>query len=123
MNLRCRRADGEEDASEEELGVHVPRLDEDGQRETDQRVPDRGDPSHTQPIGDQAPGRAGDERNELVSEAERADDVSDAMFLANQVGDNERDGAVEEDEEGDGEERDAEEVGERLQGCDRGRER
>ncbi|CAG9972414.1 unnamed protein product, partial [Clonostachys byssicola] len=84
LNLRGRRAHGEEDASEEELGVHVPRLDEDGQREADQRVPDRGDPSHTQAIRDQAPGRAGDERNELVSEAERADDVADAMLLANE---------------------------------------
>lgn len=44
------------------------------------------------------------------------------MFLADEVGDDEGDGAVEEDEEGDGEERDAEEVCERLEGRCGGRE-
>ncbi|KAH8204638.1 hypothetical protein TruAng_001267 [Truncatella angustata] len=113
-----RGADREEDPDSHETPHAFPalaHLHEAEQAEADDRVSQYGNPAHAQPVAHQTPDGTGDERDDLIDEAEGADNVADVGLDVEQVGDKERDGRVEEDEEGDAEERYAQQVSRGLQ--------
>lgn len=120
-HIRSRCAHRKQDPRQQQLRIHVPRLHKHRQRHADNRISDHGHPPHAQTVRHEAPGRTRHQGDDLVGEAQRADDVAHAVLLADQVGDDEGDGAVEEDEERDGEERDAQQVRGGLRGSRRGR--
>lgn len=115
---RKQDADGHEGAHARPALGHLDKADE---AEADDGVAQHGDPAHAQAVRGEAPGGAGDEGDDLVDEAEGADNVAHARLDADEVRDEKGDGRVEEDEEGDAEEGDAEQVRRGLQRRRRGR--
>ena len=111
---RCGPAKAEEDPREQQLRIDILGLDEDEEREADDGVPNDTDEARADDVRQQTPCRTGRESDELVHEAQRAHEIADTPLDADDVGDHERDGGVEEDEEGYREETDAQEVGCRL---------
>lgn len=115
-NLRGSSSNGKEDPRQEELRVDIARLDEQEQRQSNNGISDHGHEAHTQTVGYNAPDGTCDQGHDLVHETEGAHDIAHAIMDAYQIRDNKGDAAVEEDQEGDGEQRYAEQVADCLQG-------
>lgn len=116
VDLRRGSSHGKEDPRQEELGVNIGGLDKEEQGKTDDSIAYHGHETNAQTVRDQAPKGTGNQGDYLVDEAESADDVSHAIMDAYEVGDNKRNAAVEEDEEGNGEQGDAEKIADGLEG-------
>lgn len=118
--IRRRSAQGKQQATQQQLRVDIGSLDEEEQAQRDDGVAHNGDLGDADTVADHAPERAADEGDQLISEAQGADGIADAMVAADAIGDDEGEGAVEEDQEGDAEQGDAEQVGGDLpaRGCE-----
>ena len=107
----------------QQLRIDIPTLHQHPQAHRDNRISQPTNPPHAQPVRDNAPDRTRNQRHQLVRKAQGPNQISHSVFDAEQVGDDEGDAGVQEDEEGDAEEAGAEEVGGCLEGGDAGRER
>ena len=94
-DLRSCRANGKKDPRQQQLRVHIMRLDKEKQRQANDGVPRDGDIAHAAAVRDEAPDGTGDQGDDLIDEAEGADDVTDAVLDADEIGDDEGDAAVE----------------------------
>lgn len=112
--MRRSSAYGEQDPREKELGIDIAGLDEEEQSQANDGIADHGDEAHAEAVRDEAPEGTGDEGDDLVDEAEGADNIANAMVDADEVCDDKGNAAVEKDEEGYGEEGDAEQVADGL---------
>ena len=110
-----RRAHAKEQPRDQKIWIDMFGLHKAGQADADNQVAHHDHSPDTQPVADQTPKRTGDQRQQLVREPECTDRIANPVLLTDDVGHDEADGGVEEDEEGDGEEGDAEEVGRGLE--------
>ena len=102
--------ESKENACQQQIRIHTSRLHENDERNADNHVTDHGNGAKTDAVAQKAPYRTGDEHDELVGKTQGADSISNLRLLADSVGDDEGDGGIEEDEEGDAEQTDADEV-------------
>ena len=116
VDLRSRSSHGKEDPCQQQLRIDIPSLDEEEERGSDDGVADYCHRPHAQAVRHKPPYRASYQGNDLIDEAESPDDVTNAFLHADQIRNDEGYAAVQEDEEGYGEQRDPQEVGGRLQG-------
>ncbi|KAK6067289.1 hypothetical protein SCUP234_11664 [Seiridium cupressi] len=112
------RAYGEQDPDADQAPHALPALpdlDKARQADANDGISEDGDPSYAQSVRYESPDGAGDKRNDLIDEAEGADNIANAGFDVDEIGNEKGDGRVEENEERDAEQRYAQQVGRRLQ--------
>ena len=102
-NPRSSRAQAEQQSREQQLRIDVLRCHEDPQAHADDGVSYDGDAADAHAVAQQAPGRARNQCDQLVREAQGTHRVADMVRLSNALRHHKRDGAVQEDEERDGE--------------------
>lgn len=122
MHSRCRSSNCKKQSSQQKLRINITRLDKQYQGKRNNGISNRSNPSHAQPVRHKSPDWTRHQRDNFVGKAQSADYITNAMFLPNEVSDYKGDGAIEKNEEADGEERNTEEVGGSLEGCCRGGE-
>lgn len=112
--LRSSGSNSKENPRQQQLRIDIRRLNKHQQRKSNDGIAGDGNISYTDTIRYQTPDGAGDQGDDFIDEAKSADNVTNAMLDADQVGDDKGYAAVEEDEEGYAEEGDTQEVGQSL---------
>ena len=102
-NPRSSRAQAEQQPREQQLWIDVLRRHEDPQAHADDGVSYDGDAADAYAVAQQAPDRTCNQCHQLVREAQGAHRVAHMMRLSNALRHHKRNGAVQEDEERDGE--------------------
>jgi len=80
------------------------------ERNANNHITAHGNGAKTDAVAQNAPYWTGDEHDELICKAQGADRIAYSRLLADSVSDDEWDGGIEEDQEGDAEKTDADEV-------------
>jgi len=106
--------ESEENACQQQIWIHTPRLYKNHERKAYNHVAAHDNDAKTNAVAQKAPYWTGDEHEELIGKAQSADCVANLHLLADAVGDDERDGGIEEDQKGDAEKADADEVSRSL---------
>lgn len=110
-DLRRAPTQAKKHSSQEQLWVDIPCLDEHPQADSNNNIACHRNSSYSNSVTQQPPDWTRDQRDQLVDEAQCADRAADILALSNALCDDKADAAVQEHEEGNAEERDAEEIG------------
>jgi hypothetical protein len=102
--------ESKENASQQQIWIYTVCLHKHNECNADNHITTHGNGAKADAIAQKAPYGTGDEHDELVSKAQGADRVANLCLLADAVSDDEGDGGIEEDQEGDAEQADAKKV-------------